>query len=90
MGSVYDEYEYDPWEIHEEEEEPEGQFIFCPDPVSEKPSPKASQPASNDHPPMLTKYIQPCVSNCGAEWDVCYKFCGVFHSFYEPVNKYLK
>ena len=43
MGHVYDDYESDPWESQEEEpEEPEekqkGQFISCPEPISEQPS----------------------------------------------------
>jgi hypothetical protein len=60
------------------------------EPVSEQPSPRASQPASTVHPPMLTRDIQPCVSSYGAEHVVCYKLSGVFHSFYEPVSKYLE
>jgi hypothetical protein len=41
MVPVYDDYDSDPWESHEEEEEePEGQFISCPEPISEKPSPR--------------------------------------------------
>jgi hypothetical protein len=75
---------------NEEEEEPEGQFISCPEPISEKPSPGTSQSASIVHPPMLTRDIQSCVSSCGADRAVCYKFSGVCHSFYEPVNEYLE
>jgi hypothetical protein len=59
---------------NEEEEETEGQFISYPDPINEKPLPITSQPASIVHPPMFTKYMQPCVSICGADRAVCYKF----------------
>jgi hypothetical protein len=58
-GPVYDDYESDPWESHEEEEELEGQFISCPEPVSEKPSPGASQPASTVHPLFLPEIFSP-------------------------------
>jgi hypothetical protein len=80
------------WESHEEEpeEQQKGQFISCPEPVSEQPSPEISQPASTSHPPVLTRDIQPCVSSCVAEKAACYKFSGVFHSFYEPVKEYME
>jgi hypothetical protein len=45
-GLVYDDYEFDPWERHEEEKEQHEYFISCPEPVSEKPSSEVSQPAS--------------------------------------------
>jgi hypothetical protein len=80
----FDEY------LNEEEEEPEGKFISFPEPISEKPLPETSQPALNVHPPVLTRDIHPCVSSCGADQAVCYKFSGVFHSFYEPVSEYLE
>jgi hypothetical protein len=58
--------------------------------MSEQPPPGINQPASTSHPPVLTRYIQPCVSSCGADRAVCYKFSGVFHSFYEPVSEYME
>jgi hypothetical protein len=30
------------------------------------------------------------VINCGSEKYFCYKFFGVFHSFYDPVNEYME
>jgi hypothetical protein len=58
MGLVYDDYDSDPWESHEKEEgDPNGKFISCPEPVSEKPSPGISQPASVIHSPMLARDI---------------------------------
>jgi hypothetical protein len=36
MGPVYDNYDSDPWESHEEgEEEPKESFISCPEPISQ-------------------------------------------------------
>jgi hypothetical protein len=50
MVLVYDDYDSDPWESHEEEEgKPNEQFISCPEPVSEQPPPGISQPASASH-----------------------------------------
>jgi hypothetical protein len=91
-GPVYDDYESDPWESQEEEpeEQQKGQFISCPEPVSEQPSSEDSQPVSSSHPPMPTNDIQPCMSSCGAEQAFCYKFHKIFHSFYEPVNEYME
>jgi hypothetical protein len=74
----------------EEEEELEGLFISCLEPISEKPSPRTSQPASIVHPPVLTRYIQPYVSSYGEYWAVCYNFFSVFHSLYEPVSEYME
>jgi hypothetical protein len=78
-GPVYDDYESDPWESHEEEpeEQQKGWFISCPEPVSEQPSSEISQPASTSHSPALTRNIQQCVSSCVAEKVVCYQFSGV-------------
>jgi hypothetical protein len=76
---VYDDYESDPWESYgEEEEHQKGQFVSCPDPVHEQPSPGTSQPASTVHPPVPTRDIQPCVRSCVAEKAACNKFSGVF------------
>jgi hypothetical protein len=71
MGPIYDDYESDPWERKEEElEEPEeqqnGQFISCPELVSEQPSLGSSHLASTSHPPMLSRDIQQFVSSCVA------------------------
>jgi hypothetical protein len=43
-GLVYDGYESDPWEIHEEEpeEQQKGWFISCSEPIREHPSPEIS------------------------------------------------
>jgi hypothetical protein len=71
-------------------EELSGQFISCPEPVSEQPSSEVSQPASTSHPPALARDIQPCMSSCGIEQSFCYKFSGVCHSFYEPVGEYMQ
>jgi hypothetical protein len=30
------------------------------------------------------------MSSCGAEQDFCYILCRIFHSFYEPVSKYME
>jgi hypothetical protein len=94
-GPVYDDYESDPWESQEEEpEEPEEQqkeqFISCPEPVGEQPSPEISQPASTSHPPMPTSHIQPYMSSCGTEQVFCYPFSSLCHSVYEPVNDYME
>jgi hypothetical protein len=44
MVPVYDDYDSDPWESHEEEEEePNVQFISFPEPAYEQPSPGSSQ-----------------------------------------------
>jgi hypothetical protein len=69
MGPIYDDYDSDPWESHEEEKEQQkGQFISCPEPISEKPSPGISQPALASHPPVLTRDTQCCVSKlCSRE-----------------------
>jgi hypothetical protein len=61
MGLVYEDYDSDPWESHEEEEgEPNEQFISCPEPVSEKPSPGISQPASTIHSPAFQRHSTMC------------------------------
>ena len=52
---------------NEEDEESKGQFISCPEPISEKPSPKTSQPASIVHSPVITRDIQPCVRSYRAD-----------------------
>jgi hypothetical protein len=88
---VYDDYESDPWESYEEEKEQQkGQFISCPEPVSEQPSSEVSQPASASHPPELAREIQQCVSSCVAEKAACYKFSGVCRLSYEPVKEYME
>jgi hypothetical protein len=76
---VYDDFESNPWESQEEkpEEQQKGQFISCPEPVNEQPSPGTSQPASTCHPLVPTRDVQPCVSSCVAEQVACYKFFGV-------------
>jgi hypothetical protein len=91
MGPVYDDYDSDPWESHEKEEgEPNEQFISCPEPVSEKPSPGISQPASAIHSPAVARDIQPCVNNCGTEHVFCHQPSKFSHSFYEPVGEYME
>jgi hypothetical protein len=78
-GPVYDDYESDPWERKEEEEPEEqqkGQFIPCPEPVHEQPSPEISQPTPAFHPPGPTRDIQPHVNSRVAEEAACYKFSG--------------
>jgi hypothetical protein len=63
MGPVYDDYEYDPWESHEEEKEQQkGNFGSCHEPVSDQPSPERSQPTPTFHPPVLARDIQPGVN----------------------------
>jgi hypothetical protein len=91
MVPVYDDYESDPWESHEEEEEQlKVQFIACSEPVSEQPPPGISQPASAFHPPTLARDIQPGVNRCKTEHVFCHQPNGFFHSFYEPVNEYME
>jgi hypothetical protein len=92
MGPVYDNYEFDPWESQEEEpeEKQKGQFIYCPEPVSEHPSSRRSHPASTSHPPVLARDIQQCVRNGVAENIVCYQFSGVSFLSYEPVEEYME
>jgi hypothetical protein len=46
-GPVYDDYESDPWESHEEEERKQkAVYSYCPEPTSEQPLSETSQPAS--------------------------------------------
>jgi hypothetical protein len=91
MGLVYDNYDSDPWESHEEgEEEPKEPFISCPEPISEQPSPGIHRPASTFHSPVLTRDIQPGVSNCKVEQAFCCQLHGFCHSFYEPVREYME
>jgi hypothetical protein len=86
MVPIYDEYESDLGET-----EPEEKNISCPEPVSEKPPPESSEPTSVvHHQPMLIRDIQPQVNSCVAEEGVCRPFSGIFHSFYDPVCKYMK
>jgi hypothetical protein len=92
MGPVYDYYESDPWENLEEEpkEQQKGQFISCPEPVSEQPSLGSSQPASASHPLVLSRDIQQCVRSCVAEKATCYKFSRFCRLSYEPVKEYME
>jgi hypothetical protein len=76
--------------MKEPEEHQKGQFIFGPEPISEKPSPGTSQPASTVHPPMPARDFQPCVSSCVAEKVVCYKFSRICCLAYEPVKEYME
>jgi hypothetical protein len=65
MVPVYDDYDYDPWESHEEEEgEPNVLFISYLEPANEQPSPGINQTTSSIHSPMLARDSQPCVSSC--------------------------
>jgi hypothetical protein len=91
-GPVYDDYESDPWESHEDEpkEKQKGKFISCPEHITNNPSLETSHPASTPLPPMLINDIQTRVSSCGAYQDVYYKFSNIFHSFYEPVSEYME
>jgi hypothetical protein len=67
-GLVYDDYESDPCESHEDEpkEKQTRHFISCPELEINNPSPDTSQLASYPLPPVLINDIQPRVSNCGA------------------------
>jgi hypothetical protein len=86
MVPIYDEYESDLGET-----EPEEQNISCPELVSEQPPPERSKPTSVvHHQPVLIRDIQPQVNNCVAEEGVCRPFFGIFHSFYDPVCKYME
>jgi hypothetical protein len=88
---VYDDYESDPWESHEEEEEQlKVQFIACLEPVSEKPPPGISQPASSFHPPALARDIQPGVNRGKTEHVFCHQPSGFCHLSYEPVKEYME
>jgi hypothetical protein len=73
IGLVYEDYDSDPWESHEEEGERNEQFISCPKPVSEQPSPRISQPASVVHSPALARDIQPCLNSCRTEHVFCHQ-----------------
>jgi hypothetical protein len=91
MFLSYDDYDFDPWESHEEEDgEPNVQFISYPEPTNEKPSPRISQPASAVLSPMLSRDIQPCVSNYKTEHVFCHQPSGFFHFLYEPVREYME
>jgi hypothetical protein len=88
---VYEDYESNPWESHEEEkEQKKGQSISYPELTSEWPSPEINQPASSFHSPVLTRDIQPGVSNCKAKKAFCCQLHGFFHSFYEPIREYME
>jgi hypothetical protein len=58
MVPVYDDYDSNPRESHEEKEgEPNVQFISCLELSNEKPSPGINQPASTIASPMLARDI---------------------------------
>jgi hypothetical protein len=91
MVLVYDDYDFDPWESHEEEKgEPNVQFISYPEPANEKPSPRISQPASVVHSPILARDIQPCVSSCKTKNVFCHQLSGFFHFLYETIREYME
>jgi hypothetical protein len=76
MVPIYDEYESDLGESQEEEwKEPVEQVTSCLEPA---------------HSPMQTHEGHPYRSSCGAEQACCYPFHRVFHSFYDPVSKYME
>jgi hypothetical protein len=58
MGPIYDDYDFDPWERHEEEKEQQkGHFGSYLELVSEKPSPERSHPFTHLHLPETFNHV---------------------------------
>jgi hypothetical protein len=78
----------------QEEEEPEEKmsthFFFYPEPVNKQTPPEISEPMTVVHSPVLVRNIQPHENNCVAEEATCRQFYEIFHSFYDPVSKYME
>jgi hypothetical protein len=91
MFLVYDDYDSDPWESHEEEEgESSVQFISYPEPANEQPSSGISQPALSVPSLILAREIQPCVRSCKTDHVFCHQPIGFCHYLYEPVREYME
>jgi hypothetical protein len=84
---VYDDYDSDPWESHEEEEgELNVQFISCPEPVNKQISPGIGQPALVLHPPIHFENIKQRMRNNEEHEVISYQLSSPDCKFCDPVG----
>jgi hypothetical protein len=91
MVPVYDDYEYDPWEVHEgEKEELNVQLVSYLALVNEKISPKISQPASILYPLVHSKNTKQQVRNNELKEVISNHVSVPYYKFYDPIGLYME